>query len=256
MALRIGLLGKKVGMTQSFDKSGAWVPLTVIETGPCVVLDIKTVERDGYSAIQLGFDDKRERRTKKPQAGLFAKAKTSPKSFIREIRLPQDDVARFQVGQSITVDQVFSAGDVVDATATSRGKGFQGVMKRYHFGGFKASHGTHEYFRHGGSIGCRLTPGRVVKGKKMPGQMGNKRVTVQNLSVAEVVSDKNLLLIKGAVPGATDSYVVIRQATKRAARPINIESPAEKSAAPDPVLEEQAAAPAKEALADQEKPAE
>lgn len=214
MALRMGLLGKKVGMTQSFDNTGACVPVCVIETGPCVVLDVKTPQRDGYSAIQLGFDDKPERLTKRPQAGTFKRAKTSPKRFIREIRL--EETSQFEIGQTLTVGQVFQPGDLVDATGTSKGKGFQGVMKRYHFGGFKASHGTHEYFRHGGSIGCRLTPGRVVKGKKMSGQMGNRRVTVQNIEVLEVIEDKNLLLLGGGVPGPPNGYLVVRQAAKRA----------------------------------------
>jgi large subunit ribosomal protein L3 len=232
MAYRMGLLGKKIGMTQSFDGTGACVDLSVVETGPCVVLDVKTEERDGYSAIQLGFGEKRERSTRKPQAGLFAKAETTPKAFIREIRLPPHEASQFTIGQTLTVDQVFRPGEMVDATGISKGKGFQGVIKRHHFGGFKASHGTHEYFRHGGSIGCRLTPGRVVKGKKMSGQMGNKKVTVQNIKVAEVIEDKNLLLLAGAVPGAPDGFLVLRQATKRPPHPVRLEQPAEPPAEP------------------------
>jgi len=226
MALRMGLLGKKVGMTQTFDEKGAWIPLSVVETGPCVVVDIKREDRDGYCAIKLGFDEKKERRTKKPELGMFARAKTAPRRFVREIRLAAEDAARFQIGQTLTVGQVFQVGDRVDVTGTSKGKGFQGVMKRYHFSGFRATHGTHEYFRHGGSIGCRLTPGRVVKGKHMPGQLGNKRVTMQNLTVFEVVEDKNLLIIRGSIPGAAASYLVLKHAAKRAPQPFRIDAPA------------------------------
>jgi large subunit ribosomal protein L3 len=224
MSFRMGLLGKKIGNTQSFDATGACVDLAVVETGPCVILDIKTADRDGYCSLQLGFDEKRERSVRKPQAGLFAKVKTSPKKFIREIRLSPEEAAQFEVGQTLSLGQVFTVGDFIDATGVSKGKGVQGVMKRYHFRGFKASHGTHEYFRHGGSIGCRLTPGRVVRGKKMPGQMGNKRVTVQNIKVVEVLEDKNLLLLGGAVPGAPDGYLVLKQAAKRPARPVRFET--------------------------------
>lgn len=225
MALRMGLLGKKVGMTQTFDAKGAWAPLCVVETGPCVVIDIKNEQRDGYTAIQLGFDEAKERRTRKPDRGQFARSKTSPKRFVREIRLKPEDAAVFQVGQTLTVGQVFQKGDKVDVVGVSKGKGFQGVMKRHHFGGFKATHGAHEYFRHGGSIGCRLTPGRVVKGKKMAGQMGNKRVTVQNLTVIDVLEDRNLILLGGGVPGAPSAYLVLKQAAKRSPRPLRLEAP-------------------------------
>ena len=225
MAFRMGLLGKKVGMTQRFDEKGVWVPLSVVETGPCVVIDIKDEKRDGYTAIKFGFDEKAERRTRKPDLGQFARAKTTPKRFIREIRLDPEQTAKFTVGQTITVGQVFQTGDKIDITGISKGKGFQGVMKRHHFGGFKSTHGTHEYFRHGGSIGCRLTPGRVVKGKKMSGQMGNKRVTVQNVTVVGIDEEKNLLLLSGSVPGSPSSYLVLQQATKRSPRPLRLEPP-------------------------------
>ncbi|MCB9556126.1 MAG: 50S ribosomal protein L3 [Deltaproteobacteria bacterium] len=222
MAWRMGLLGKKVGMTQAFDEKGTWKAFTVIEVGPCVIVDKRTEERDGYSAIVLAFDDAKPTRVNKPQGGLFAKANTTPKRLVREMRLPAEDVAQFAVGQTLTAEQVFGAGDVVDVTGVTRGKGFQGVMKRYGFRGFRATHGTHEYFRHGGSIGCRLTPGRVFKGKKMPGHMGSRRVTVQNLRVNEIVADKNLVLIPGAVPGSPDTYLTIRLAAKRQARPFSL----------------------------------
>jgi large subunit ribosomal protein L3 len=225
MAYRMGLLGKKVGMSQSFDASGACIPLCVVEAGPCVVLDIKTMDKNGYTALQLGFSEKRAKNTPRPQLGLFSKAKTTPKRFIREIRIHPDEVSLFQVGQTIHPAQIFSPGDLIDATGTSKGKGFQGVMKRYHFRGFRATHGTHEYFRHGGSLGCRLTPGRVTKGKRMGGQMGNKRVTVQNLRVVEIIEEKNLMLLSGAVPGAPQGFLVLKQAIKRSAQPIRIEPP-------------------------------
>ncbi|MCC6749696.1 MAG: 50S ribosomal protein L3 [Deltaproteobacteria bacterium] len=213
--MRMGLLGKKIGMTQQYDAKGNWAALSVIELGPCVVLDVKTVERDGYAAIQLGFGDKSPQRTSKPAAGVFAKAKTAPKRMVREIRLQPDEIGQFHQGQVVRLNEVFAPGDVVDVRGVSRGKGFQGVMKRHNFSGFRATHGTHEYFRHGGSVGCRLTPGRVFKGKRMPGHMGARKVSIQNLRVAEVLPDKNLLLLRGAVPGAPDGYVTVRHAAKR-----------------------------------------
>jgi large subunit ribosomal protein L3 len=222
MAFRMGLLGKKIGMTQKFSEKGEWIPLSVIQLGPCVVLDVKTDEHNGYTAIQLGFDEKPARLTKRPETGVFAKAKTTPKRFVREIRLVAEDTAQFKIGQTVSVAQVFKPGDIIDVVGTSRGKGFQGVMKKHHMAGFRASHGTHEYFRHGGSIGCRLTPGHVHKGKRMPSQMGNQRVTVQNIRVHEIIADKNLLLLRGAVPGAPKGYLVLKHATKRPYRPFRL----------------------------------
>jgi len=225
MGTRMGLLGQKVGMTQLYDATGNCTPATVLELGPCVVLDIKTPERDGYSAVKLGFGEKKASRTTKAELGVFAKANTTPKAFVREMRLSKEECEQFTVGQTLGLDEVFKVGDTIDVVGTSRGKGFQGVMKRYHFGGFRATHGTHEQFRHGGSIGCRLTPGRVMKGTKMPGQMGNKRVTVQNITIAEIVADKNLMLIKGAVPGAPDGRVMIKHAIKRLRPPFQLHKP-------------------------------
>lgn len=215
MAFRMGLLGKKIGMTQTFDDKGNVSIHTVVEVGPCVVVDKRTPEKHGYCAIALGFDDEKATKVTKPQRGFYAKVQSAPKRFVKEIRLPEASLDQFSVGQTVAVDQVFSAGDVIDATGTSKGKGFQGVMKRHKFSGFRATHGTHEYFRHGGSIGCRLTPGRTFKGMRMPGHMGARRVTAQNLKVSEVIPEKNLLLIEGSVPGAPQGYVVIKQATKR-----------------------------------------
>jgi large subunit ribosomal protein L3 len=231
MGLRMGLLGKKVGMMQDFDEKGNWSTFTVVEIGPCVVLDIKTEERDGYSAIKLGFGEQKAHRVNRPAAGIFHKADTTPKRVIREVRLTAEELQQFEIGQVLSVDQVFGGGESIDVTGTSKGKGFQGVMKRYHFSGFRATHGSHEYFRHGGSIGCRLTPGRVVKGRKMPGQMGNKRVTVQNLKVARVIADKNLVLISGAIPGAPGGVVMVKHAVKRMLPAFELLQPA---AAPAP----------------------
>jgi len=237
----MGLLGKKIGMTQAYSEKGEWNALCAIQTGPCVVLEILTIEKHGYAAVRLGFDEAKASRVSKPDAGQFVRAKTTPKRFVREIRLTPEEAAKFELGQIVSIDEVFQAGDHVDVTGVSKGKGFQGVMKKYHFRGFRATHGTHEYFRHGGSIGCRLTPGRVWKGKKMPGQMGNKRVTVQNIRVAEVIPEKNLLLIAGGVPGAAESYLVVSQAAKHAPRPFEAKAPPapEPEPAPEPAPEEQ-----------------
>jgi large subunit ribosomal protein L3 len=191
------------------------LPVTVVATGPCVVLRKFTLDKDGYSAIQLGFDDKRASRTTRPEMGKFAKADTDPKRFVREIRLAPELADKFEVGQAIKVDEVFAAGDIIDVTGTSKGKGFQGVIKKYNFRGGKATHGVHEAYRHGGSIGMRLTPGRVVKGKKMAGQMGNYRVTTQNIKVVSVRPDDNLMLIHGGIPGSKNGYVVMKYANKK-----------------------------------------
>lgn len=225
MPFRMGLLGKKVGMVQDFDDKGNWSSFTVVETGPCVVLDIKTPQRDGYAAVQLGFDEQKAHRVNRPKMGAFTKANTAPRRLIREIRLTPEEIGQFEIGQTLTIDQVFRPGDIVDVTGTSKGKGFQGVMKRYNFQGFRATHGTHEYFRHGGSIGCRLTPGRVYKGRKMPGQMGNKTVTVQNVIVSRILADKNIVLLSGAAPGAPGGYLTIKHGAKRALPPFALVEP-------------------------------
>jgi large subunit ribosomal protein L3 len=206
------LLGRKVGMTQIFNENGDLIPVTVVEAGPCVVLQKKTQENDGYYAVQLGFSDKKKTRVKKTEAGHSEKAKTAAKRFVRELRLDEKSIANFEVGQVLTAD-LLKAGDKIDVIGVSIGKGFQGVMKRHNFAGARHSH-NHEFFRHGGSIGMRSTPGKVFKNKKMPGQMGNERVTIQNLAVAAVEADKNFVLIKGAVPGAKNGYVTIQSSVK------------------------------------------
>lgn len=217
MGERMGLLGKKLGMTQIFTEDGERIPVTVIKTGPCVVLQVKTPETDGYSAIQLGFDDQKKQRANRPDLVRFSKAETDPKRFVRELRLPVSKLGGFKRGQTLKASEVFEQGDWIDAIGISKGKGTQGVMKKYHFRGLRATHGTHEYFRHGGSIGCHLTPGRVVKGKKMPGRMGNEKVTIQNLKVAGIQDDDNLVLVRGAVPGQNGGYVILKKAVKKSA---------------------------------------
>src|ERR1051325_788591 len=216
MAQKIGLLGKKIGMTQVFADDGEAVPVTVIQTGPCHVLDIRTQERDGYTALVLGFDEKPVRLASKPEMGAV-KDGGKPQRFIRELRLPADEVAKYQVGQVLGPKDVFQDNAPVDVEGTSKGKGYQGVIKRHHMKGMTRAHGTHEYFRHGGSIGCRLTPQRVHKGKRMAGQMGNEKVSIQNLQLFRILADDNVILVRGAVPGANNEYVVVTNAATRTA---------------------------------------
>jgi large subunit ribosomal protein L3 len=214
MATRIGLLGKKIGMTQVFADDGERVPVTVIQVGPCFVVGKRTADRDGYSALVLGFDEKPVRLVNRPEAGLF-KDGLKPQRFVRELRLDPATVEQYSVGQEIKAD-VFGDNAAVDVTGTSKGKGFQGVIKKHHMKGMKMTHGTHEYFRHGGSIGCRLTPQRVHKGKRMAGHMGDETKTVQNLQLFRVMSDEGCILVRGAIPGAKNDYVVVTQAATRA----------------------------------------
>jgi large subunit ribosomal protein L3 len=212
----IGLLGKKIGMTQSFTAHGNIVPVTVIQAGPCSVVQKKTDDTDGYNALQFGFGEVRKvNKVIKPEAGHFRKANTAPTSCLKEFRVTRDDVEAAELGSIVTVE-IFEPGEFVDVTGTSKGKGFAGVMKRHGFKGAPASHGSHEYFRHGGSIGQNMTPGRTMKGRKMPGHMGNGRVTVQNLKIVEVRGDTNLLLVEGAIPGPVNGLVIINKAVKKA----------------------------------------
>ena len=217
MALQIGLLGKKLGMTQVFADDGEAVPVTVIQAGPCHVIGTRTEERDGYSALVLGFDEKPLRLANKPELGMAKATGGKPQRFIREIRLAPAEVAKFTVGQVIGPKDVFADNIPVDVEGSSKGKGFQGVMKKHHMKGMRGSHGTHEYFRHGGSIGCRLTPQRVHKGKRMSGQMGNETKTIQNLQLFKVLGDDNVILVRGSVPGAANDYVVVTKAATRTA---------------------------------------
>ena len=208
--MKKAILTTKVGMTQIFNEDGVLTPVTVLQAGPCVVTQVKTVENDGYAAVQVGFGDIREKLVNKPMKGHFAKAGVAPKRFVREFRL--EDAESYAVGQEIKAD-VFAAGDKVDATAKSKGKGFQGAIKRHGQSRGPMAHGS-KYHRHAGSNGSATTPGRVFKGKKMPGHMGAVRTTVQNLEVVRVDAEQNLILVKGAVPGPKKSLVMIKESTK------------------------------------------
>ncbi|MBE0576354.1 MAG: 50S ribosomal protein L3 [Desulfuromonadales bacterium] len=206
-----GILGKKLGMTQVFAVDGRRIPVTVVEAGPCTVLQKKTESIDGYNALQVGFSAKKTHRVNKPMMGHFKKADQGAFSCLRE--LAAEDIDSYQVGDQITCDAVFKAGDIVDVTGTSKGKGFQGVIKRWGFSGGRATHGSH-FHRAPGSIGMSAWPSRVHKAKKMPGQMGNARVTLQNLEIVEVRPEQNLILVKGAIPGANQGLVLIRKCIK------------------------------------------
>jgi len=211
----LGLIGKKLGMSQIFDEHGNIIPVTVIKAGPCTVVQKKTTVKEGYNALQIGFGEiVKAQRVNKPLTGHFKKANTAPVSVLKEFRVTDEDIEANEVGTVHSVE-MFEPGDYVDITGTSKGKGFAGVMKRYGFGGAPASHGAHEYFRHGGSIGQNMTPGRVMKGKKMPGHLGNRKVTVQNLKIVDVRGDTNILLVEGAIPGPTNGYIVINKVVKK-----------------------------------------
>jgi large subunit ribosomal protein L3 len=208
-----GLIGRKVGMTQFYNAEGNVIPVTVIETGPCVVVQKKETAKDGYNALQVGFGSKKAQRVNKPMQGHMAKAGRGAFEVVREFRLA--DVSQYEIGQEIKVADMFKAGDRIAISGTSKGHGFSGVIKRWSFAGFPGSHGTHEYFRHGGSIGNRSYPGRVRKGKKMAGHWGNEQVSIQNLEVVDIRPEENLMLVKGAVPGAKRGVVIVRSAAKR-----------------------------------------
>jgi large subunit ribosomal protein L3 len=217
MTLKLGLLGKKLGMTHVYTEDGEAIPVTVIQTGPNTVIGTRTQERDGYTALVLGFDEKPVRLANKAELGQVKEAGGKPSRFIRELRLPADEVAKFTVGQVLGPTDVFADNTPVDVEGMSKGKGYQGVIKRHHMSGMTRAHGTHEYFRHGGSIGCRLTPQRVHKGKRMAGQMGNEKKTVQNLQLFRILADDNVILVRGAVPGGANEYVVVTKAATRTA---------------------------------------
>ena len=206
--MKKAILAKKVGMTQIFNEAGELVPVTVLQAGPCVVTQVKTIENDGYEAVQVGFEDIREKLVNKPVKGMFDKAGVSYKRYVREFKLEGE----YSVKDEIKVD-VFEAGDKIDATAIAKGKGFQGAIKRHGQSRGPMAHGS-KYHRHAGSNGSCSTPSRVFKGKKMPGHMGGKKVTTQNLEVVRVDAEKNLLLVKGAVPGPKKSLVTITESVK------------------------------------------
>ncbi len=232
MNLELGLMAKKVGMTEYFEDDGTRVPVTVLRAAGNVITAHRTEERDGYSALQVAFDAQKASRMTKPELGQFEAAEkianagkaegdekisVKPMRRIFEIRVPAGSLATYAVGTELPLN-MFEAGSLVDVAGTSKGKGFQGVIKRHNMRGEKASHGQHEVYRHGGSIGCRLTPGRVLKGKRMAGQMGNERVTVQNLTIARVIEDDGLLLVRGPIPGSKNGYVTVRLSVKAGAR--------------------------------------
>jgi|TARA_B100000470_G_C19755762_1_gene375946 large subunit ribosomal protein L3 len=203
-----GLIGKKIGMTSIYDENGKNLPCTVIEAGPCVVTQVKTNEVDGYNAVQLGFTDKNEKHTNNAEAGHFKKSKSSPKQKLIEFQNFEEEL---KLGDKLTVEH-FIEGEYVDVSGTSKGKGFQGVVKRHGFAGVgQATHGQHNRLRAPGSIGAASYPARVFKGMKMAGRMGNEKITIQNLRVLKVVAEKNLLVLKGCVPGHKNSFVIIRK---------------------------------------------
>ena len=212
----LGLIGKKLGMTQVFDPKGELIPVTVIQAGPCTVVQTKTADNDGYAALQLGFGEKKPQRATKAFRNHCVKAGKGVFGVLSAFRDVGDQA--YTVGQEITVEAVFKAGDRIDVTGTSKGRGYAGVIKRHGFSGFPGSHGTHEYFRHGGSIGNRSYPGRVFKGKRMAGQYGNERVTTQNLEIVAVRPAEHVLLVRGAVPGARNGVVIVRPAVKESSR--------------------------------------
>lgn len=204
----LGIIGKKIGMTSIFDEAGKIIPCTVVEAGPCVVTQVKTVESDGYAAVQLSFDEKKEKSATSAEIGHFNKAKTTPKRKVVELR---DYEGTEQLGDSVTVE-AFAEGDFVDVIGTSKGKGFQGVVKRHGFGGVGGqTHGQHNRLRHPGSLGASSWPSRVMKGMRMAGRMGSDQVKIQNLQVVKIMAEKNLLLIKGAIPGSKGSYVIVEK---------------------------------------------
>lgn len=206
-----GIVGKKLGMTQLFDANGKVVPVTVIEAGPCMVSQKKTIENDGYEAVQIGFGDMKASKVNKPMKGHFGKGDVAPKKVLRELRV--EDIAKYEVGDIIKAD-VFAEGDKVDVVGTSKGKGYAGVIKRWNFSRLKMSHGTGPVARHGGSLGASSTPSRVMKGKKMAGHLGAERVTVQNLDIVKIDAENNIIAVKGAVPGPKGGIVILKDSVK------------------------------------------
>lgn len=211
--MKKGIVGKKIGMTQIFDDNGKVVPVTVIEAGPCVVVQKKTQENDGYEAIQVGFEDKKASRVNKPMKGHFDKADAAYKRTLKEFRL--EDCSTYNVGDIFKAD-IFDSGEMIDVYGTSKGKGYAGTTKRFNTHTLKATHGTGPVRRHAGSMGACSDPSRIMKGKKMPGHMGAERVTIQNLSVVKIDAENNLIAIRGAVPGPKGGTVVVRNAIKKA----------------------------------------
>jgi len=209
-----GIIGRKLGNTQLFEKDGTVTRVTVIQAGPVVVVGKRTPEKDGYTALVLGFEERKEKHTSKPMAGYFKKASSTPKRFVRELRCSADFASKYEVSQPLKLDEIFQAGMLVDARGTTRGRGFTGVVRRWGFAGAVTTHGTHEYRRHPGSIGTNMTPGRTLPNLKMGGQYGDETVSILNLKVARVDAEKHLLFVAGGVPGAKNGFVLVRHAVK------------------------------------------
>ncbi|MFA6947383.1 MAG: 50S ribosomal protein L3 [Eubacteriales bacterium] len=209
--MKKGIIGKKIGMTQIFDEMGNSIPVTVIEAGPCVVSQVKTTESDGYNALQLGFEDISEKKLSKPEAGHFKKNGTAMKKHLKEFRL--DDISGFKVGDTVTAD-IFAAGEKVDVTGVTKGRGFTGAVKRWGNHILRMTHGTGPIHRQVGSMGANSSPSRVFKNKKMAGQYGNEQVTVLNLAVAKIDAEKNIIAVRGAIPGAKNGIVFVRNSVK------------------------------------------
>jgi large subunit ribosomal protein L3 len=215
MSLKMGLLGRKIGMTQVFHDDGTALGCTALSIGPCVVVNKRTPDKDGYAAVQLGFEELGVRHATRPEVGTFKKAGIEkPLRHLREVRLDPKDLDKYEVGKTLRAAEVFKPGDVVDVVGTTKGKGYQGVMKKHRMAGDTMTHGTHEFFRHGGSIGCRLTPGRVHKGKRMSGLMGNVKSTASDLVVVKVLDESGVVLVKGAVPGPANGIVLLKGSVK------------------------------------------
>jgi len=209
-----GILGKKIGMTQIFNEKGELLRCSVVQAG-CVVIGKRTMEKDGYSALIVGLGERKEKHTSKPLLGTYRKTQQTPKRVVRELRLSVDEVAKYEVGQKLPIDQIFVVGQKVDAQGKSRGRGFSGVVRRWNFAGAVQTHGTHEYRRHGGSIGTNMTPGRTLPGLKMPGHYGDETVSALNLKIAKLIPEDDLILIEGAVPGSANGIVLVRGAVKK-----------------------------------------
>ncbi len=223
-----GLIGTKLGNTQIFLDDGEVRRVTAIKAGPCVVVGKRTPDKDGYAALQIGFGSRRPKLVNKPEAGVFSKAGVDAPRIVREFRVDPSLLERFEVGQTLGVADIFQDGQFVDVSGTSKGRGFTGVMKRHNFAGAgTVGHGTHEYKRHGGSIGMNMTPGRTLRGQKMPGQYGNKKATILNLRIVKILADENIVLVDGGVPGPRNGFLTVKGAIKKA--PVPLPEPAPKA---------------------------
>ncbi len=216
MNTNAGVYGRKLGCTQIFLEDGTVQRVTVIQAGPVTVLAKKTQEKDGYTALVLGFEERKEKHTNKPALGTFKKLNTTPKRVVKELRCTPDFAGKYEPGATLKLDEIFTVGQKVDAKGTTRGRGFTGVVRRWAFAGFVQTHGTHEYRRHGGSIGTNMTPGRTLPNLKMPGHYGDETVSVLNVKVARIDAEKHLLMLEGGVPGAKNGLVLVRHAVKAA----------------------------------------